>query len=73
MQASDNPRLNKEGYPDPTAYEGIRLASDEVEPDWVQRRASWLIAALKRTIRQNDFELIARIELRDRRTGREFR
>ena len=72
MDNSSNPFLNKEGYADPTAYHGMRRAT-AAEAEEAQLRASALIATLKRTIRQNDFDLIARIELRDRRTGREFK
>ncbi len=60
---------NQEGYPDPTAYNGIRLAEDAESV----RRVNALIKALKALIRESGFELIARIELRDKRSGREYR
>lgn len=61
---------NQEGYPDPTAYEGIRRIMAE-DAESVQR-VNALIKELKALIRESGFELIARIELRDRRSGREY-
>lgn len=62
---------NKEGYPDPTAYDGIRraLAADAEE----SRRVNALIKVLKALIREAGFELIGRIEIRDKRSGREYK
>lgn len=62
---------NQEGYPDPTAYHGIRQAMAEDAES--ARRVNALIRELKTLIRESDFELIARIELRDKRNGREYR
>lgn len=62
---------NQEGYPDPTAYYGIRQAMAE-DTESVQR-ANALIKELKALIRESGFELMARIELRDKRSGREYR
>lgn len=61
---------NQEGYADPTAYNGIKLASAD---DAIQNKANFLIKVLKYIIRESGFELIGRIELRDRRSGQEFR
>lgn len=65
----DNSYKNHEGYADPTAYNGIRLAGE----DAVQSKANFLIRVLKYIIKESGFELIGRIQLRDRRSGREFR
>lgn len=65
------PRKNKEGYSDPTAYAAIsKIQRDEIE---MQRRVSELVNVLKFIIDKSGFELMARIELRDKRTGKEFR
>lgn len=66
---NQNPYKNHEGYPDLTAYHGIRLA----EKDSVQNRANTLIHVLKYIIQTSGFELVARIELRDRRSGKVFK
>ena len=64
-------RRNCEGYSDPTAYAALsKIRQEEIEQ---QRRASQLIYVLKYIIDKAGFELVARIELRDRRTGKEFR
>ena len=65
------PWQNKEGYPDPTAYEGLKPIILEDEEH--QRRLNKLIFVLKYIIRLAGFELLNRIELKDRRSGREYR
>lgn len=64
-------KKNKEGYNDPTAYAAIsNIHKEEMEQ---QRRVSELINVLKFIIDKSGFELTARIQLRDKRTGKEFR
>ena len=64
-------RKNKEGYSDPTAHAAIsKIQRDEIE---LQRRVSELINVLKYVIDKSGFELMARIEIRDKKTGKEFR
>ena len=65
------PWQNKEGYPDPTAYEGLKPIIREFEEQ--QRRLNNLICVLKYSIRLAGFELLNRIELKDKRSGREYR
>lgn len=66
-----NPRRNAEGYPDPTAYYGTReVIKTESEAD---KRAFDLIKVLKFIIRSCGFELIERIQIKDTKTGREYR
>lgn len=66
-----NPHLNSEGYPDPTAYGGIkRIIKEESE---TERKAFELIKVLKFIVRLSNFELIERIKIRDKKSGREFR
>lgn len=68
------PRRNAEGYPDPTAHaalsnaERARLAA----LDDADARCNLLIRALKALIDLAGFDLLARIELRDRKTGRRY-
>ena len=64
-------RRNSEGYNDPTAYEALwRIRKEELEQ---QRRVFELIKVLKYIIDKSGFELVARIELREKKSGREFR
>lgn len=65
------PWQNGEGYADPTAYEGLKpIIQEEVEQ---QKRVNNLIFVLKYIIRLAGFDLLNRIEIKDRKTGREYR
>lgn len=66
-----NPRLNSEGYYDPTAYEGLKPVIREDAA--VQNKLNKLITALKLVIDLAGFELIGRIQVRHRKSGKEFR
>ena len=64
-------RRNSEGYNDPTAYAALyKIQLEEMEQG---RRVSELIRVLKYIIDKSGFELTARIELREKKTGKEFR
>lgn len=64
-------KKNAEGYNDPTAHAALsRIIREENER---QRRVTALIGVLKRTIDEAGFDLIERIALRDRKTGKEYR
>ena len=65
------PWNNAEGYPDPTAYDGLKPVIRE--EDEQQKRVNTLIFVLKYIIRLAGFELLNRIEIRERKSGREFR
>ena len=58
---------NPEGYPDPTAHDAVK------QVDWEEQRAKKLIGVLKYIIKNADFDLVERIHIRDRRTGREWK
>lgn len=64
-------RKNAEGYSDPTA--GTAMSNILREENEQQRRVSSLIKELKIIIDDAGFDLLARIEIRDRKTGREYR
>ena len=66
-----NPKKNSEGYSDPTAYEGLRPIIEEENA--LERRVTQLIKALKYIIGLAGFELVCRIEIKDKKTGRIFR
>lgn len=65
------PWQNKEGYSDPTAYEGLKPIIRE--EDEQQKRLNTLIFVLKYITRLAGFELLNRIEIKDRKTGREYK
>lgn len=66
-----NPKKNSEGYSDPTAYEGLRPIIEEENA--IGRRVTQLIKTLKYIIGLAGFELVYRIEIKDKKTGRSFR
>ena len=66
-----NPKLNAEGYKDPTAYLGTQtIAREESKTD---KRAEDLIKGFKYNLRAAGFELIERVQIRDVKSGREYR
>lgn len=71
MSSRRNPRLNASGYSDPTAYEALKpIIEAEAALD---SKVNFLIKVLKFIISEAGFDLINRIELRDRNSGRYFR
>lgn len=71
MEKMKNPRLNAEGYADPTAYAGMReVIKEESEAD---KRAHDLVKVLKYIIRVAGFELTERIQLKDAKSGKEYK
>jgi len=66
-----NPKYNQSGCADPTAYEAIsQVIKEETELD---KKVQNLISVLKFIIDWAGFELIGRIEIRDKKTRKEFR
>lgn len=66
-----NSIFNSSGYADPTAYEAInQVVKEETELD---KKVRNLISVLKFIIDWAGFELIGRIEIRDKKTKKEFR
>ena len=64
-------KYNVEGYADPTAYEGMKeIIREENEND---KRAFDLVKMLKYIIKLAGFELIERVQLRETKSGREYR
>lgn len=68
---ADNPRRNSEGYSDPTAYMGLKPIIEEENA--LEREVNMLVKVLKYIISRSGFELVSRIELRDKKTGKTFR
>lgn len=62
---------NSEGYNDPTAYKGMtKVMREEHER---QRRVSIVISIIRNVVDLAGFDLVSRIALKDRKTGREYR
>lgn len=58
---------NKEGYPDPTAGDAIR------EADRPPELVSWCIKIIKNLAEIFDLEVIGRVTVKDKSTGRIYR
>lgn len=65
------PLKNVEGYADPTAYAAMNNV--QKEQDSAELRVQNFIRAVKTIIDQSGYDLLARIEIRDRVTGRDYR
>ena len=64
-------RKNPEGYPDLTPYKAIRPMM--TQEDYEEQRAMMLFKVLRYIIRNADFDLVGRIHIRDRSTGKEWK
>ena len=71
MGNKNNPRCNSEGYTDPTAYEALQpiIKADTA----LENKVYFLIKVLKFIVREAGFDLISRIELKHKESGREFK
>ena len=67
MIMNHNPKLNTSGLPDPTAYAACHPISKE------EQRVSDLVHVLRYVARGAGFDIINRIEFRERESGRTYR
>ena len=65
------PKLNASGCPDPTAHDALLPIAQEDAA--LEARTTRLIKAVKSFIDLAGYDLIARIEIRDRKSGKIFR
>lgn len=71
MAANKNPFFNGSGYPDPTAFYGSKnVIKEEKELD---DKVHKLINVLKSIVEWAGFEFIGRIQIRHKKSGKEFR
>ncbi len=69
--ANKNPHFNASGCPDPTAYEALKpIIKEDAE---LESKVNFLIKVLKFIINETGFELLNRIEIKDKKTGRCFK
>ena len=66
-----NPIFNTSGCKDLTAYEAIKNVSKEEQE--LEKRVHNLVNVIKFIIDWAGFDLIARIEIKDKKTGKEFK
>lgn len=67
----NNPKFNSEGYYDPTAYEALKpiIKDDSIQ----QKRVNDLVFVLKYIIDKAGFEILNRVALKDKKTGKEYK
>ena len=66
-----NPKFNSEGYYDPTAYEGLKpIIKEDAER---QKRVSDFVDLMKRFANMCGYEILNRVALKDKKTGKEYR
>ncbi len=66
-----NPKFNSSGCKDLTAYEAIKHVSKEQSD--LEKKVHDLVKVLKFIVNCAGFELVCRIAIRDKNTGKEFR
>ena len=71
MSKKTIPKRNNEPYIDPTAYAALQKTLNETNDR--DARVQRLIKSLKEIIDQSGYDLLNRIELKDRKTGRYYR
>lgn len=65
------PYRNSEGYADPTAYSALEpIAQEEAA---LEAKTNFLIKVLKFVANEAGYDVLNRIELKDRKTGRIFK
>ena len=65
-----SPKRNSEGYVDPTAYAALKSISRNEK---VEKKAAYVISILKFIAGEAGFDVMNRIELRHKKSGRTFR
>lgn len=66
-----NPYFNSEGYPDPTAYNGLKNVINEEKE--LEKQIGDLIHVFKVICNLSGFEIIGRVQFRHKKSGKEFK
>jgi hypothetical protein len=69
--ANNNPMFNGSGCKDPTAYEAVNHVSKEEHE--LNQKVHTLVKLTKELINFAGFELVGRIQIKHKKTGKEFR
>ncbi len=71
MGNDKNPRYNSSGCADPTAYEALKpIIKEDAE---IERKAYELVKIVKIIIGWAGFELVQRVQIKHKKSGKEFR
>lgn len=71
MKNNENLFFNASGYPDPTSYHALKpIITEEAD---LENRVHNLVNVLKLIVKWAGFDFIGRIQIKDKKTGKEFR
>lgn len=69
--ANKNPYFNNSGCPDPTAFEALKPIIHEDTA--LEKKVHNLVNTVKFIVDWAGFEMIGRIQIKDKKSGKEFR
>lgn len=64
-------KYNSEGYPDPTAYHGMKKTVREESEQ--ERKIRHLMTIIRECAHLAGFDIVGRITFKDKKTGKEYR
>lgn len=67
----NNPLFNGSGCKDATAFKAIKSADKDIDQE--NKKVGKIIGTIKSILDFTEFELVGRIELRNKKTGKEFK
>lgn len=70
LPTKSSPYYNHEGYSDPTAYHALKNIGEIESP--VEKKVSDLVHIFKAICELSGFEIVGRISLRHKKSGRRF-
>ena len=74
MGNNGKPWLNDSGCPDPTAYEALkRIQNEEKRSHQTDENVRLVITTIKNILDLSGFELVERIQIRHKKSGRIYR
>lgn len=74
MGNNGKPWLNDSGCPDPTAYEAMKhIQNEEKRLNHVDSNAHMVVTTIKNILDLAGFELVERIQIRHKKTGKIYR
>lgn len=74
MGNNGKPWLNDSGCPDPTAYEALKhIQKEEKRLNRVDVDAHTVVTTIKNILELSGFELVERVQIRHKKTGKIFR
>lgn len=74
MGNNGKPWLNNSGCPDPTAYEALKhIQNEERKSNHVDSNAHMVVTTIKNVLDLAGFEMLGRIQIRHKKTGKIYK